>query len=209
DLSQAELRFVAHASQDVAMMEAFRAGVDLHAVTASLMFGVELLELKKHTGKAISQVVDQVEGLTAYASETPDLPAEDLYDQLRQKAKAVAFGYNYGLKGASLAKQLSVQGVPTTKEEADDLLKRFDMAYPQLAAWMEQRRKFIDDLANRMRSTRVHSGVAFAATWLLHNTYPAANQAANALQRELGRYPTAQELADRLKPDPVADLAAR
>ncbi len=42
DYSQIELRILAHMAQDEPLLEAFRAGVDVHRVTASLIFGVEV-----------------------------------------------------------------------------------------------------------------------------------------------------------------------
>ena len=47
DYSGQELRILAHLSQDEALAEAFRAGKDVHAATASLMFGVPLADVKK------------------------------------------------------------------------------------------------------------------------------------------------------------------
>ncbi|MEX2571298.1 MAG: DNA polymerase I [Gemmatimonadota bacterium] len=41
DYSQIELRILAHYSEDVAFVEAFRAGTDIHRQTAALVFGVE------------------------------------------------------------------------------------------------------------------------------------------------------------------------
>jgi DNA polymerase-1 len=40
DYSQIELRIMAHISQDQALLEAFRNGADIHAATASLIFGL-------------------------------------------------------------------------------------------------------------------------------------------------------------------------
>ena len=40
DYSQIELRVLAHIAQDQAMIQAFRAGADIHTITASQVFGV-------------------------------------------------------------------------------------------------------------------------------------------------------------------------
>ena len=45
DYSQIELRVLAHLSQDESLLEAFRRGEDIHAATASQMFGVPLNEV--------------------------------------------------------------------------------------------------------------------------------------------------------------------
>ena len=42
DYSQIELRIVAHMANDVAMLDAFRAGQDIHATTAAAIYGVPL-----------------------------------------------------------------------------------------------------------------------------------------------------------------------
>lgn len=208
DLSQAELRFVASAAGDVEMLSAFRSGEDLHTRTASLMFSVDLVELKKHEDKTLANLVGVVDGIEPYAAENPGTLAKLFYKTQRQKAKRVAFGYAYGLKGASLARGLTVEGVPTTKEEADELLRKFDEAYPQVAAWMAAREGYIRGLAEAMKDTDRHSGVDFARTWLLHLVHAKTHSAHTALSRTLERSPDDVELAVKLKPQLKVDADA-
>lgn len=47
DYSQIELRVVASVAEDVGMMEAFHAGIDIHAATAAKVFGVKVEEVSK------------------------------------------------------------------------------------------------------------------------------------------------------------------
>jgi len=47
DYSQIELRIVAHMAEDKAMLDAFRAGQDIHAATAAAIFGVPLDAVSK------------------------------------------------------------------------------------------------------------------------------------------------------------------
>jgi DNA polymerase-1 len=47
DYSQIELRIVAHMAGDQAMLEAFRAGQDIHAATAAAIYGVTLAQVTK------------------------------------------------------------------------------------------------------------------------------------------------------------------
>ena len=47
DYSQIELRVLAHLAQDEAMIEAFKSGEDIHAVTASQVFGTPLAEVTR------------------------------------------------------------------------------------------------------------------------------------------------------------------
>ena len=49
DYSQIELRLVAHVAQETTMIEAFRAGIDIHARTASEVFGVPLDQMDSET----------------------------------------------------------------------------------------------------------------------------------------------------------------
>lgn len=207
DLSQAELRFIAHMAQDENMLAAFRSGEDLHERTASLMFSVDLKSLKVYGNLPLREIGTDVKGLEKYIASSPDMPGKDLYKQLRSKAKAVSFGYAYGLKGASLAQQLTVQGVLTTKEEADELLAQFDIAYPQVAAWMAVRVKFIDDISAGLKDMSVPSGVDFENSWRLHRLYYRVNSAHKALTTKLDRKATPREVAERMLSD--QDLTAR
>ncbi len=57
DYSQIELRIVAHMSGDEAMLDAFRAGQDIHATTAAAIYGIPLNEVtseKRRHAKAIN-----------------------------------------------------------------------------------------------------------------------------------------------------------
>ncbi|MBA3721606.1 MAG: DNA polymerase I [Parachlamydiaceae bacterium] len=57
DYSQIELRLLAHLSEDTALMDAFKSNEDIHAYTASLIFGVPLNEVtpeQRHQAKAVN-----------------------------------------------------------------------------------------------------------------------------------------------------------
>lgn len=201
DLSQAELRFMADMANDENMLNAFRNGEDLHERTASLMFGVDMQFLLANSDKTAAELRSFTAGLDEYAANDPAMKAGHLWKVLRKKAKAVGFGYAYGLKGRSLANQLTSDGVPTTKEEADGLLAAFDLAYPQLAAWMAARVEFIDSLARGMRSGQLAQDVDFEMSWRLHRIYHRAAQASKALKARLGYSPSNLEIAQALVSD--------
>ncbi|MEZ0209249.1 MAG: DNA polymerase, partial [Candidatus Paceibacterota bacterium] len=55
----------------------------------------------------------------------------------RQKAKPYSLGIPYGMSGYKLAFELNVK-----KEEAEQLVKNYLSAYPELANWMNRSRKF-------------------------------------------------------------------
>lgn len=68
DYSQIELRLLAHISGDETMREAFRAGEDIHAVTASQVFGVSLPDvtpLMRSRAKAVNFGI--VYGISAFS----------------------------------------------------------------------------------------------------------------------------------------------
>lgn len=67
DYSQIELRIMAHLSQDAHMMEAFRKGKDIHAATASKVYGVPLEEVsQEHRRKAKTVNFGVIYGISAY-----------------------------------------------------------------------------------------------------------------------------------------------
>ena len=106
DYSQIELRVAAELSQDRAMLEAYRTGVDLHTLTAS-----------KLSGKPISKVTKMD----------------------RTRAKAVNFGFLYGLgskKFSHYAKKSYQADV--TEEEASQAIKTFRESYPGYREWQVQ-----------------------------------------------------------------------
>ena len=69
DYSQLELRVMAHIANDAVMTDAYRKGMDLHAVTAAAMLGLKPDEFD---------------------------PEQPEHKDARQKAKAVNFGVIYG-----------------------------------------------------------------------------------------------------------------
>jgi len=56
DYSQIELRLLAHIADDATMIEAFKSGIDIHAVTASQVFGVPLGEVTSDMRKRAKAV---------------------------------------------------------------------------------------------------------------------------------------------------------
>ena len=69
DYSQIELRIVAHMAQDEAMMEAFRAGQDIHATTAAAIYGVPLEAVDKTQRRRAKGInFGLIYGMSAYGS---------------------------------------------------------------------------------------------------------------------------------------------
>ncbi|MEZ5230629.1 MAG: DNA polymerase [Acidimicrobiales bacterium] len=111
DLSQAELRYLAQVADDAPLRSAFERGVDVHVSTAASMFGFD-----------------------------PDTLAADdpaRFKHLRQIAKALNFGIAYGSGASALARSLTSEGSPTSREEATQLLAQYRRTYPGTARWAE------------------------------------------------------------------------
>lgn len=106
DYSQIELRVAAELSRDPAMLDAYRKGIDLHALTAS-----------KVSGKPVSQVTK----------------AE------RQMAKAVNFGFLFGLGSKKFSHYAKKSyGAEVSPAEAVQAIKTFRETYSGYHAWQIQ-----------------------------------------------------------------------
>lgn len=168
DLSQAELRQLAQVSGDEALRGAFRRGEDTHVTTAQRMFGIDMAALKESDPKK--------------------------YKATRSKGKTLNFGVVYGLRAASLQKRLETGGVPTTREEAAELLKLYAKAYPGINTWLTERDGFIDALAKNPPACD------WEATWLLHRLWKRCNNAWWTLKKKNGAAPSAEEISEQLTP---------
>lgn len=164
DLSQAELRYLAQVADDAPLRAAFAAGVDVHVSTAASMFGFDADELlATDPGR---------------------------FKQLRQTAKALNFGIAYGAGAGALARTLTGQGTPTTREEGATLLAQYRKTYPGTAAWAEARIEEIDKLR----------GESSAIDWALSLKLARSFTEIQAIRREFrgsqGRWPAAAEIAE-------------
>ncbi|MEA1879907.1 MAG: DNA polymerase I, partial [Campylobacterota bacterium] len=54
DYSQIELRLLAHFSQDAALLDAFKNGVDIHLATSTILFGEEMAQEKRSFAKSVN-----------------------------------------------------------------------------------------------------------------------------------------------------------
>ncbi len=84
DYSQIELRIIAELSEDPAMMEAFRSGLDIHTATAAKVYGAELDEITKdmrRNAKAVNFGI--VYGISAFGlSEQLNIPRSEAYEMI-------------------------------------------------------------------------------------------------------------------------------
>ena len=112
DYSQLELRVMAHIANDEVMTEAYRQGLDLHAVTAAGMLGLKPDEFD---------------------------PEQLAHKEARQKAKAVNFGVIFGSGPAGLKEfARDAYNLQITMEEARAVIDRFLATYPGVARWQRE-----------------------------------------------------------------------
>ena len=169
DLSQAELRFATQLAGDEGLRTAFEQGLDIHTATAERMFGVQL---------------DWPAGLAAL-----DRPR---YEEFRTKAKRINFGILYGQRGAGLSRGLTDAGVPTSRAEADELIEAYLDAYPGIAAWVDERDRFIGHFA----ATELDAD--WQLTLRLGQLWPRTDDARRTLRNQQRRHHSAEEVHEAL-----------
>lgn len=129
DLSQAELRIAAMMSGDSNMLKVYADGGDIHRTTAAGTMGITVEEFLK-------------------------LP-KDVQDLKRFQAKAVNFGFLYGMwwvKFRSYAK--TEYGIDFTEEEAKEIRENFFRTYPMLEHWHRE----VQDIVSEKGMIRTFDG---------------------------------------------------
>lgn len=132
DYSQAEIRLCAYLSQDSVLLDAYRQGADVHAITTSAIFHIPLDEAMDHSH--------------------PE------YKHRRTVAKGTMFGIMYGIGGAGLSRNLYTNaGVDLSKEECSEYIRGILGKYTGMAMWQtmmkEQARRcmYIETAMGRRR----------------------------------------------------------
>lgn len=132
DQSQAELRIAASMSGDKTMIEIYRTGGDIHRVTGAIVARLTTAQFDA-------------------------LPKKE-QKELRQKAKAVNFGFLYSMWWRKFVVYAKTQyGVEFTDAEAKRIREDFFKKYKSLAPWhdkmkrLAQRNKFVRSLCGRIR----------------------------------------------------------
>lgn len=119
DYSQAEIRLCAYLSQDKVLLDAYRRGVDVHAITTSAVFGIPIEEAMDH--------------------KNPE------YKHRRTVAKSTMFGIMYGIGGAGLSRNLYTNaGINLTKEQCETYISGILSKYRGMAAWQNEMKSFAE-----------------------------------------------------------------
>jgi DNA polymerase I-like protein with 3'-5' exonuclease and polymerase domains len=145
DLSQAEVRIVAWMSGDPTMLKIYREGGDIHSYTAASILGVGYTDFQSWKGSE--------EPLSArYRNMLPNDIAADcttfgkFFDYKRFQAKAVVFGFLYGMgwkKFMSYAK--TDYGITFNEQEARDIRATFFRTYSRVEPWHKSMTQFVNE----------------------------------------------------------------
>lgn len=149
DLSQIELRIAAELSGDRALIEAFVTGKDPHWITAlrELQRGMGEKErifktANKLSNKLITEYDECIEYLLMRGADAA-IEVDDTWKELRKKAKAVNFGFLYGMwwkKFKIYARDK--YDVHLTDEQAQESRKSFFNTWRDLEDWHKRAKRF-------------------------------------------------------------------
>jgi DNA polymerase-1 len=129
DLSQIEMRWAAHRSQDPTMLSVFQKGEDIHSRTTCNVFGLDYGH--------IAELTRRVETKTASVDEVKEYKHFKQFQRL--PCKTVGFGVLYGQTAQGLQSSLATEGVDWTLEECEDLIQnKFFGVYPRLRDMLER-----------------------------------------------------------------------
>lgn len=148
DLSQIELRIAAELADEDNMLEAFNTGVDVHWLTAIREiergggYKEEIIDtayMHKQKKMSYSEAVEYILKIGPKAAEE----LMDMWKELRKKAKAINFGYLYGMwwkKFKIYARDN--YGVTIDDKGAQASREAFFQLYPGFPAWHKRQRRF-------------------------------------------------------------------
>lgn len=153
DLSQAELRIAAWMANERNMLRIYREGGDIHVATGAGVVGIseERLYAGKKDKSLLMDVANEWKGSGHYLQtlnpgKRKTVTVSDYVAQIRQQAKAVNFGFLYGMwwkKFMDYAK--TDYGVTFSPREAEAIRERFFALYPDLAEWHKAMKQFVND----------------------------------------------------------------
>lgn len=152
DLSQAEIRVAAWMADDKVLIDIYKKGGDVHAATAATVMGIT--EAKFNAGRKdkttlLMDVALDWPGSTTWLKtftneERKKLTVSDFCDFKRYQAKAVNFGFLFGMRAPGFKRYAKVDyGIDLTMQEAEEIHSKFFKKYSGLAGWHKGMEKFV------------------------------------------------------------------
>jgi DNA polymerase-1 len=126
DYSQLEMRLLAAAAQEPAMMDIFHKNWDIHTGNAVLMYDIPYEEIVEATAIAKQVKKGKLPETTLTARIWECLNA-------RSDVKNIGFGLNYGMKSKAMAARMGC-----SVAEAEAKIKRYMETYPAVRAYFDQ-----------------------------------------------------------------------
>jgi len=149
DLSQIEMRLAAEVSKDPNLLYAFTHGIDVHWLTAmrEIERGHGLVELVMATAKQLEHgKMSYADAIQVLVEACPDkcCAINEEWKEYRKKAKAVNFGYLYGMWWKKFKQYARDNyGVEMTDAQAEASRKAYFENYPSLAPWHARQKSFV------------------------------------------------------------------
>lgn len=150
DISQAELRIIAQVSKDPEMIKCFREEIDMHWRTflnevqagAGGEYYQPILDTASHiAGRLIKEFSEAIPILTEYGPDKCIKITKSLKEG-RKRAKAVNFGYVYGMFPNKFIQTAKTKyGWEPTLEEAEHSRNNFFYLYAQLQEWHKTQKR--------------------------------------------------------------------
>ena len=143
DLSQAELRIAACQANETTMIRLYNEGIDIHMNTAAAISGnpVSLFIANKSNQEYLADHIGEFKGAEEYLArlshnERGTAKISDFIAMLRYRAKAVNFGFLYGMQWRKFKVYAKTDyGIDYTDEEAQNIRDMFFETYPGLVEW--------------------------------------------------------------------------
>lgn len=151
DLSQAEIRIAASEAGEREMIRLYNQGVDIHANTGAAISGNDIARVlaNKRSQDLLLDVANDWPGAGAFLQKMQPgarrtATVADYIGQIRYQAKAVNFGFLYGMQWRGFKTYAKLDyGIDYTDEEAQAIRSNFFTTYPDLLPWHQRVERFV------------------------------------------------------------------